>query len=135
MEEIIFIILQFLGECLFEAVLSLIFSPSERKAQKLAAKRSESATSDGWYYARSAAIGVILAALSLIPFGNTVINRPLMRVVNLVAAPLLAAYLAESVAELRQKNSPDISPTREFWRAFAFTAGFVLVRFIWATPT
>jgi len=78
-------------------------------------------------------IGCSLAGLSVLLFKYTWISHPVLRMANLVFAPVASAFIAQALARHRSEMSRPIIPRNSFWQAFWFTFGVVLVRFIYAT--
>lgn len=76
-----------------------------------------------------AAVGAIVAALTLKAYPTHVISSPLLRVVNLLVSPLLVGFMAAiSGAALGQSTDAGSSAGR-FMRGMSFALAFSLVRF------
>lgn len=64
---------------------------------------------------------------------HTIIAISILRMVNLVLAPIASAYLSKRIANRRSKDNPFIVPRNHFWQAFWFTLGLTLIKFAYAT--
>jgi hypothetical protein len=78
------------------------------------------------------AIGCGLAALSMFFLNHTWIRLSVLRIANLILAPLTSAMISRAIAQRRKKSDESIVPRNHFWQAFWFTAGIVTVRFAYA---
>ena len=77
-------------------------------------------------------IGCGLACITFLFLHRTWISHPIFRILNLITAPLVSAFISEAVAKRRSRRDPDIVPRNHFWQAFWFTLGIVTVRFAYA---
>jgi hypothetical protein len=77
-------------------------------------------------------LGGGLGALSLLVFRFTIVPGPALRVAHLVLAPIACAFLIRALAKWRANENPNVVPREQFWGAFWFTLGWVLVRFTYA---
>lgn len=75
----------------------------------------------------------MLGGLSLIVAKHSFISLPQLRLVNLVFAPLAAAFVSREIARHLAKNNAFIIPNNHFWQAFSFTLGLVFIRFVIAS--
>ncbi|HEU5397306.1 MAG TPA: hypothetical protein VFV81_09065 [Verrucomicrobiae bacterium] len=80
-----------------------------------------------WFIAGGGIAGVILLF-----WHRTWISHPLFRILNLITAPIISAFLAEWIAKRRNLRNLDVVPRNHFWQAFWFTLGIVSVRFAYA---
>jgi hypothetical protein len=124
MEDILIVILQALLEFLFDVLVNVGSWPSNWEPRSLTL---------------SCLLGFLggsfLAAVSIVLLRHTWIPFSALRVANLAAAPLSAAWLAQLIARRRQKTYTyrTVEPRSHYWRAFWFTLGLVAVRFAFAT--
>ena len=77
-------------------------------------------------------IGCGLACITFLFLHRTWISHPIFRILNLITAPIISAFISEAVAKRRSRRNPDIVPRNHFWQAFWFTLGIVTVRFAYA---
>lgn len=82
-----------------------------------------------------AGIGLIFGALSLAIHRQTMLPWPWLRVLNVVAAPLLSGLIARSAAVRRQKRGQPSSARLHFWFAFAVTFALAAVRLAYGVRT
>lgn len=80
---------------------------------------------------------VFLIGAGLAAFMNWLYPRPLLpydwlRIINLIAGPLLAGGAAWWFADWRRRRGAKILPSLHFWSAFWFVLGYDLVRFAYA---
>jgi hypothetical protein len=78
-------------------------------------------------------VGCLLAAFSMFFFEQTWIRFSVLRIANLILAPLTSGILSLTIARYRSREDDSIIPHRHFWQAFCFTLGIVLVRFAYAS--
>jgi hypothetical protein len=76
--------------------------------------------------------GCIIAAASLLIFDHALITTHVLRIVNLIFAPITTAYIFRAIARQRSVTNPLIIPDNHFWGAFFSMLGFVLFRFAYA---
>ena len=67
------------------------------------------------------------ASVALFPY--LMLQTPALRMLSLVASPVLAGCLGLAIAKRRSHGDPFIEPSHQFWYAFAFTLSFTLYRF------
>jgi multisubunit Na+/H+ antiporter MnhG subunit len=77
-------------------------------------------------------IGCSLACVSMLFLKRTWISHPTLRIVNLVTAPIISAFISQAIARRRIRRNENIVPRNHFWQAFWFTLGIVTVRFAYA---
>ena len=126
MEEILIIVVQFLVEFLFSAVASIPFDgPSFTR--KTPESENRLIVNFSWLI-----LGCIVAGISLLFFQQTLISVSIIRLINIILAPIAAAYLSEAIAEKCVKVNSYLKPRNHFWQAFWFTLGLTLTRFAFA---
>lgn len=126
MEEVLIVVLQFLFEFLLEVLGNIPFDwPSRNRSTP---------EPEGivlrcllWFCG-----GCLLAGLSLLVVRQTMIGVDLLRIANLVLAPVSSAFVSQAIARRRARSNPFIVPRNHFWQAFWFTLGMVLIRFAYA---
>jgi hypothetical protein len=124
MEDFLVALLQCLLEFLIEIVSYLPFDwpfPSSLESDSLFAKCF-------WWFVGGSA----LAAVSLCFLKHTWISFSVLRIANLILAPITAAFFSHAVAWRRSQSQPSIIPRNHFWQSFWFTTGLVIVRFVYA---
>jgi hypothetical protein len=77
-------------------------------------------------------IGCGLACVSMLFLNRTWISHPVLRIANLVLAPITSAFISQAIARYRSRHNEFIIPRNHFWQAFWFTLGIVTVRFAYA---
>ena len=77
-------------------------------------------------------VGCGLACITFLFIHRTWISHPIFRILNLITAPIISAFISEAIARRRSRRNPDIVPRNHFWQAFWFTLGIVTVRFAYA---
>ncbi len=126
MEELLIIVIQFLVEFVVDVVANLPFDwPSRNRTAP--DRNSVAGECVLWLL-----LGAALAGASLLIFPRTMITLPALRIANVVLAPLASGLLSLFLAQRRARNNPNLIPRNQFWRAFWFTVGVVLVRFAYA---
>ena len=65
-------------------------------------------------------------------FKRTWITHPHLRILNLIFAPVISAFISQAIARRRRENDTGIIPRDHFWQALWFTLGLVIVRFMFA---
>lgn len=74
-------------------------------------------------------VGVLLGGLSLLIFSRSLLHQPLWQIVNLIMAPLFAAWLAYFFAVKRWPAISRYQVRLRSWSAYCFTLALVLVRY------
>ena len=133
MGELIVFILQVLLELIVQFLLWLtgdvVLSQRERK-------RPDPPGSDDWLVPLAGLLfGGTVGGISLAVFPTTFLGSELARCLNLVLAPLVTAGIAALLARRRVRRGTPSNVKLHFWFALAFSAGLVLVRFVWAVRT
>ena len=75
----------------------------------------------------------LLGLASLYFFKDSLINNPSLRIVNLVFAPLISAWLSQKIASFRAQKNHFILPRNHYWQAFWFTLSFTMVRYAYTS--
>lgn len=131
MEDLLIVILQALGQFLFELFAYLpwdwgwYWTPYDRRDTQ----------SDGtfWAVVLSVGLGAAIGALSLFIFPDVLIKWGWLRIVLLFLSPLLSGSMALTMARWRQEQNKFIEPWTHFWLALCFSIGLVWVRFAFAS--
>lgn len=129
MEDLIALILQFLFELLLEVLINIPFDLPSKK-RNTPERTSISLVCFCWFLT-----GGAIGWLSLLIFQHTFITIPVLRIANLILAPLLSASLSKYIATRRAEINGYIVPRNHYWQAFWFTLAFTMVRFVYATHT
>jgi hypothetical protein len=124
MEDLLILILQALGEFIFEV---LSWWPWDW------AWRSYDRTDDpnpGWAAALlSIGIGAALGWLSLFLFPAVLVKWAWLRITLLFVSPIISGLMSFHFAQGRRKDFEHVDPTFHFWIGLCFSVGFVWVRF------
>lgn len=127
MEELLVLILQFLFEFVLNVLGNLPFDwPSRNRATP---ERERIAAVCALWFAG----GCVLAGISLLIFPRSLVPTPALRMLNLLLAPVAAAFLSQAIARRRARRNPNIVPRNHFWQAFWYTSGLTLIRFMYTT--
>ena len=124
MEDLLFLILQIVGEILLETLFGLL---SDTSTYRLLNKPARNL----WWLGCLAlfAFGLLVGWASWDYMPHYLLGRPWLRLVNLVAAPCLAGYGALTLAEWRRdRGDGAVRPYRHFLYAFSASFGAVLAR-------
>ncbi len=127
MEELLGIILQLLFEFVLEVLANV---PFDWLSRNRTTPESDNHVVKNFLWFGG---GCVLAGLSLLVVGQSIITVPALRIVNLVLAPVVSAVLSEAIANRRARTNPFIIPRNHFWQAFWFTLGLTLIRFTFAS--
>jgi len=76
--------------------------------------------------------GCGFAGISVLILKHTWISFSVLRIANLILAPVTSAFISQAIARRRMKKNRSIIPRNHFWQAFWFTLGIALVRFTYA---
>jgi len=126
MEEVIIAILQ----AVFEFVLEIFsFVPFDWPSRSRSSPESDDVGLNCFYWF---VIGCGLACSSMLFLRHTWISLSILRLANLVLAPIVSAFISRAIARRRSRHNPNINPRKHFWQAFWFTLGVVSVRFAYA---
>jgi len=123
MEELLIPLIQFLLEVLLEVFVNLPF-----EWPNLAARKNKRDEGFGYLFLMFLG-GCLLAWISTFLFPKSLITSPALRIANLIVAPILSGVVAWLIARHRALSNAEVRPRRNYWRAFWFTLGMVLVRF------
>ena len=129
MEEILIVIFQFLFETVLEGLLYLPFDWLEKKSDP--SEESKPVSNETLVVIGAAVLGGVLGGISLIVMPHTWIRSDVLRICNMLLAPLISAGSAWMIASHR-RASRRTSPRTHALFGFTFTLLFVLVRFAWA---
>lgn len=127
MEELLIVIVQFLFETVLEGILFLPFDWLSDAADR----KSEPVSNKTAAVVAAAVGGGVIGALSLLVMPHTWIRSPVLRVCNVLLAPVISAGCAWFIASHR-RGRRRISPHIHALFGFTFTLLFVLVRLVWA---
>ena len=75
-------------------------------------------------------VGLILGVTSVLLFSTTFLHSTVLRIGNLVVAPMLAGFLASKMKGKSDRAGDIWVASQRFWCAFWLTLGIVLVRFV-----
>lgn len=126
MEEVLFVVIQFVVEVLIEL---LVYLPFDLTPGIMA--RSEERTGFGWlvlYLVLGGAVG----GLSLFIAPRLLIHAPPLRLANLIVAPCVAGLMSWGMATWRRSQGAKTCPQTHLWTAFAFVLAFSAVRLAYA---
>lgn len=128
MEEILVIILQITFELALEL---LVYAGLDFTAWSFTREEEHGSAGCGAmfvFFLIGAGLGALLNQFHPQP----ILAYGWLRIINLVAAPLLAGGIAWLFADWRRRRGAKILPSLHFFFAFWFVLGFDLVRFIYA---
>lgn len=127
MEELLVVIVQFLIELLGNVLTSGLLDWPARQ-------RHTPDPQAIWPVAQLYLLGGLALGwlLTHLWWPHTFIHWPSLRMLNLVAAPVASAYLAQALAQRRVLTRPHICPRNHFWYAFWMALGFALSRLAFA---
>lgn len=125
MEYFLIAILQFLGELIINVFAYVPFEGTSWFKMKPERERIIHASSF------MLVLGGGLGWLSTLVWDHTFIEYPVLRIVNLILSPIIAAFIALFIAEwLSRKDPTRLTPRNHFWWSFWFTVGFAATRFV-----
>lgn len=122
MEELLFIIIQVVGEIIFPSLFEVIIDlfPGKGKDQ----------LSENWFFGvMFFVMGLLFGALSIWLLPASFFHNDILRYGNLVLAPIASYFVSKRLAQWR--NHPQ--PVLQARFAFTFAIGFVVVRFFFTT--
>jgi hypothetical protein len=130
MEDILILILQAVGQILFEFFAYWPWdwfwytTPYDNRDTK----------SDGTLAAVffSIGLGALIGWLSLFVFPDVLVKWGWLRITLLFISPLGSGFMAREMARWRQKDKSFIEPMTHFWIGLCFSIGLVWVRFAFA---
>ena len=122
MEDILFLILQFLVELIFEFICNLPwdFFTYRTDPQKF------SYWEYGWI---TLGLGGVAGVVSLYFLPNAFVHVPFWRTVNAGLCPLSTGLISYEIARWNKARGKDVVPLRHFLFSFLFTLAFATVRF------
>ena len=126
MEELLIATFQFLFEFVLDVLANLPFDWPSRN-RRTPEPDSIISICFIWFFG-----GCILAGLSLLVLKHTLISVPVLRMANLILAPVTSGFISLTNARYRSRSNPFIVPRNHFWQAFWFTLGIVTLRFTYA---
>jgi hypothetical protein len=135
MEEFLIMLLQFCFETLGDVLCNATFDwPFDWPFKKRAWNEADDWHSGAIWPACAIWFGFACAAggFSLLVFPRTLIALPVLRIANLIVAPLLSAKLALVLARRRARRHVSVVPRYHFWKSFWFTLGLAAIRFAYA---
>lgn len=124
MEEVLVVLIQFLFEVVFNAIVSQPFS------WFMGWREVEGDGPSCLVPVVFMIVGGVVAWLSLLILPKLLIPLVFLRVINLIFAPVFAGGLSAYLATLRDKQATRVQVRRQFMNTFLFTLAFVAVR--WA---
>ncbi|MGL4423830.1 MAG: hypothetical protein ACRCZF_24460 [Gemmataceae bacterium] len=125
MEEVLAVVVQILFEVLLQMLLYLPFEMFNGFS-----KKTDEWIGWGFIYFF---VGGGLGWLSTFLWPHYILPTPLLRLTNLLAAPLIAGALSFLLADYRKKKfGAELSPTRHFYHGAIFSFVFGLVRYAYA---
>ncbi len=128
MEEILVAVVQFA----FELIINIIgYFPFDWRSKHRSSMEPASLAGRCLLWAM---LGGAIGGLSLLLFQHSLIHLAWLRMLNLVASPLVSAYLSQAIAVARKKNNAHIHPRNHYWYAFWFSLAVATVRFVYAHP-
>ena len=131
MEELILVILTFVGEILLE---SLIYFPWDIFMVSREKKKDGELNAFGWLLI-SLFAGMAVGGISVWILSSAMLLFSWLRVANLLIAPLLAGGFALRMSKRRNQKEIDSNNKLHYFIAFVFTAGVIGVRFVLTTKT
>ncbi len=131
MEEILFIIISFVGQLLLE---SLLYFPWDIFMVSYEKKREGDINTFGWLFI-SLIIGIAVGAASVAILSSAVIPISWLRVINLIVAPFLAGAVALRMSKRRNQKGLTSNNKLHYLVSFFFTLGILGIRFVLTTKT
>ena len=129
MEEIIIIVISFIGELFIE---SLLYFPWDIFMVSYEKRREGNINKFGWSFA-SLLVGMLIGWISVLLFSSAMLPFSWLRVVNLIVAPLIAGSLALRLSKRRNKKSLSSDDKFHYLIAFLFTLGLIGIRLLLTT--
>ena len=129
MDEVLVVIIQFVVEFILNVGIDIPFEwPSRHRSTP--EPESVAGVCVFWLI-----LGGALAGISLLIFPRTIVSLHVLRIANLLLAPVASGLLSFKIAQRRARANPNIRPRNHFWQAFWFTIGWVAIRFAYAGHT
>ena len=128
--ELLFALLQFIAELALQLLFEVL---AELGLHSIRAAVRPSGSSHPLLAALGYAIlGAIVGGISLLVFPSNFISVAWLRVVNLVAAPLVAGAAMAGLGAWRKRRAQEPVLLDRFAYGFLFAVSMALVRFMWA---
>ena len=124
MEEIIIITLYFLGEVILNA---LIYLPGDIFLSIHELNKDDKLNILPWAIL-SLFLGIITGFISIALLSSAILPFSWLRVINLIASPLLSGTIALQMSKLRNNKNKQSNNKLHYLVGFLFTFGFVCVR-------
>lgn len=118
-------IVEFVLEVLLQGAAELLFEVLSHKSRKTGRRQLHPVGSALLWIA----VGALVGWLTLIPFPHSFLKDPTLRLVNLVATPLLLGAFMALIGRKRLANGEETVPLDRFWTAALFALSMGLVRF------
>jgi multisubunit Na+/H+ antiporter MnhG subunit len=128
--EIAAVVLQFLGELLFQMLFELLAELGLHSVREVF--RRPEPTSPALAAIGYAILGASAGWLSLLLLPTTLIHHAAGRVINLVLTPIGAGLLMSVIGAWRLRRDQELIRLDRFGYGFLFALGTTVVRFIWA---
>jgi hypothetical protein len=128
MEELIILVLSFIGELLIE---SLIYFPWDLFIGSYERKNEGKLNTFGWCVV-SLFLGIGMGYASTLIFPNIIFDYTWLRIINLLVAPLLAGALAVKMSKRREQKDLTTNNKLHYLVGFLFTLGLVGARYVLA---
>ncbi len=130
MEEILTLLLQAIGQILFEF---FAYWPWDWFWYSTDYDRRETSTDGTWLaVVLSIGLGALFGWLSLYVFPDVLVKWSWLRIVLLFVSPIGSGLVSREMARWRQKENAFIEPNTHFWIGLCFSIGLVWVRFAFA---
>ena len=127
--EIIFeVILQFLGELLLQIVFQFLVELGFHSLENSLRRRPNPALATIGYVIW----GLMAGGISLWILPESIIEAPMLRLMNLIAAPVAVGLLMTLIGRLRVRKGQNLVRLDQFGYAFVFAFAMAFVRFAWA---
>jgi len=126
LEEIIVLVLSFVGELLIE---SLMYFPWDIFMASYERKKEGEINNFGWF-AISLFFGIGIGYVSLRLLPKIIIQYSWLRILNLILAPLIAGAIAVNMSKRREQKELTTNNKLHYLIGFLFTLGLVSVRYV-----
>lgn len=129
MEEILVIIVSFVGEILLE---SLLYFPWDIFITSFEKRKEGELNRVGWGFG-SLFIGMAIGAISVKLFSDAILPFSWLRILNLILAPLFAGIIALRMSKRRNQKNLTSDNKLHYLIAFLFTLGMIGTRLVLTT--
>lgn len=126
MEEIILLVLSFVGELLIE---SLAYFPWDIFMGSYERKKEGEINTFGWCVI-SLFFGIGIGYVSLLLLPKIIFQYSWLRILNLILAPLIAGAIAVNMSKRREQKELTTNNKLHYLIGFLFTLGLVSVRYV-----